>query len=128
MPYGQNMEAEKYRPRNIDKNLPDIGLTKTEMEFLLEQRLREGLHYLKDQFSDFESYPLESRTGLSDLEYNIGPVKLRRERWPNLWDAVEHRDWATVAKESHRVTPNELRNIETKQLFLDAVRRESRKR
>jgi hypothetical protein len=126
MPYGKNYSYQFYKPEK--NNFPNVGLVKTDMEFLLEQRLREGLNYLKDQFPDLPSYPLEARTGLSDLEYNIGPVRFRRKKWSKLWDAVERRDWAAAAKESHRVTPNERRNVETELLFLNAEKHEKKRR
>ncbi|MCC6598433.1 MAG: hypothetical protein IT559_06555 [Alphaproteobacteria bacterium] len=112
------------------KGLSNLRLKTPDMEFLQEQRLREGVRYLHKTFPDLPTYPAPARAALQDMEYQIGPTKFKETTWEKLFPAVRDRDWQRAAKESRRnihngdVGANERnrRNIETRKLFEEADR------
>lgn len=123
----QHVGAGRFDPTKSENKLPNMQLRKTDMEFMLESALRQNVASLQRELPDFADYPVSGRKGLVDLEYNIGPTKFNSKTWPKFFDAVHRRDWETAAQESHRITPNEERNTNTKNALLDAAVQDRRR-
>lgn len=132
---GRNASAEAYNPAH-NQRLLNIHIDKPDMEWALEQRLREGERHLKRAFPEFESYPRPAQIALFDMEYNLGPTKFRPNRidpktgeeegWPKLFDAINRRDWKQAAEQSHRRDIDDQRNQKAQNLFLESARWDGR--
>ena len=61
-----------------------------------------------------------------DMIFNLGATKFSLGNWPNLFPAVNQRDWETAANESHRVLGKDEngRNQDTYSQFMDAKKME----
>lgn len=122
---GHNIDAEKYNPED-NNNLSNIGLQDPDIEFLLEGTLRQSAYSLDKKLpKKLEDYSRSPRTGLIDMEFNLGPNGFTREKWPALYGALDREDWEAVAKESHRKIEGapgiEERNQRTYKIFMDGV-------
>lgn len=130
----KGLEAYKYDPYE-DTRLPNLRLQQPDMEFMLEQRLREGAKHLHGEFPDFPSYPAQARKALQDMEFQIGPTKFKEQTWKELFPAVRSRDWLRAAEQSRRdihgnekKNEDDLRNINTKNYFIEADRIERQRK
>lgn len=75
---------------------------------------------LSARISGYGQFPSPVRIALQDMAYNVGAKGLVK-KFPRLMSAVQLRDWATAAQESHRSDPDEERNNYVRDLFLSAV-------
>lgn len=89
----------------------------------LKRRLPEDLKSLRRKFKDFDSFPLGARQALLDMEFNIGPTKFNRQKWPSLFAAIDKKDWKKAAQESNRKDVQLKRNKDTYDLFISAGQR-----
>lgn len=103
-----------YLPKNIRDKLFDSIFIK----------FREAL---QEKFSGFECFPPPAKIALMDMIFNIGATKFSLGKWPNLFTAVNQRNWSRAAHESDRSIPNgdNKRNDDTHRQFLDAATMES---
>jgi hypothetical protein len=62
--------------------------------------LTNDLSYLRSEFSDFDSFPIQLKEVLMDLQYNTG--SLNQRKWPNLYQAIQNRDIEGIARNVHR--------------------------
>ncbi len=115
-PHGFSMPASKFDPRNAATNLPNIGLRVPDREFMLEQRLREGIRYIQKLTPDYATFSPARRKVISDMEFNLGP-KLNRQDWDRFFGAIDIGDWKRAGLESHRRGINEQRNEEARYLL-----------
>lgn len=99
------------------KIAPEKGFEK------LKKRLPDDLKSLRRKFKDFDSFPLGARQALLDMEFNIGPTKFSRQKWPSLFAAIDKKDWQKAAQESHRKDVQPERNKDTYDLFMSAGQR-----
>lgn len=78
------------------------------------------------KFADFECFPPMAKVALMDMIYNLGETKFSRNNWPNLFKAVNQRDWKEAAKQSNRKIPNDStgRNRDTFEQFIAAAEME----
>jgi GH24 family phage-related lysozyme (muramidase) len=67
-----------------------------------------------------------AKVALMDMIYNLGETKFSRSKWPNLFKAVNQRDWKEAAKQSNRKIPNDTtnRNQKTFDQFIAAAEME----
>jgi GH24 family phage-related lysozyme (muramidase) len=62
--------------------------------------LTNDLSHLRSEFSDFDSFPIQLKEVLMDLQYNTG--SLNQRKWPNLYQAIQNRDIDGIARNVHR--------------------------
>ena len=74
---------------------------------------------LRKMYNDFNSFPQPAKTALHDMLYNLGEGKLR-SGFPNFNAAVNRKDWAVAATESHRTGIGDSRNNDTHAQFIAA--------
>ena len=80
---------------------------------------REVLPGLRRLCPNFDRYPLPARRALVDLAYDLGLRGLAKFR--NLMAACKRGDFATAAEHCHRRTTRGIRNVATRNLFLEAA-------
>ena len=69
--------------------------------------------------SGFDAFPNSAKTALIDMGFNLGLPKLGR-LFPKFNDAVNRKDWATAAEESHRTKIQDSRNVDTRNQLIAA--------
>jgi len=88
----------------------DLAATRVQRDFL------PGLRRL---CPNFDRYPLPARRALIDMAYDLGVRGLTNFR--NLIAACKRSDFATAAEHCHRRTTRGIRNLATRNLFLEAA-------
>ena len=88
----------------------DLAATRVQREFL------PGLRRL---CPNFDRYPLPARRALVDMAHDLGLRGLATFR--NLIAACKRGDFATAAERCHRRTTRGIRNVATRNLFLEAA-------
>jgi len=94
-----------------------------------DELFQEKFNYFRDvlsakRFSDFDCFPPPAKISLIDMLFNMGETVFSRGGWPNLFKAVNQRDWRTAAEESHRKDVPEDRNRQTYDYFIKAAEME----
>ncbi|CAI1920866.1 lysozyme family protein [Serratia proteamaculans] len=74
---------------------------------------------LRGLYAGFDSFPQSAKVALHDMAYNMGISRLRTN-FPRFNDAVNRRDWAAAAAESHRTVIGDDRNNATRDQLLNA--------
>jgi len=74
---------------------------------------------LVQNFTAYATYPAPAKRALIDMAYNLGIDGLLK--FKRLKAAVQARNWAQAAAESHRNGPSDDRNDWTRQMFLKAA-------
>lgn len=99
------------------KGFPELELTPEEVTALAVRRLEAvflpGLHGL---FAGFPALPFAAQEVLVDLGWNLGLTGL--SKFHSLAAAVDRRDWARAADESHVATSRPARNEWRRDTFL----------
>lgn len=142
--------AELTRQKSVSNNLKRVedkktGETKTVFNvvagaqrdwshLILPQAKRDDLfqekfNYFRDvlpakKFSDFDCFPPPAKIALIDMIFNMGETVFSRGGWPNLFKAVNQRDWRTAAEECSRKDVPEERNTKTRNFFIKAAEME----
>ena len=66
------------------------------------------LAHLREEFSDFDNFPLPLKEVLLDIQYNTG--NLNQQNWPNLYRAIRNRDVNGIVSNVHRRDVAQRRN------------------
>lgn len=74
---------------------------------------------LQGLYAGFNSFPQSAKVALHDMAYNMGISRLRKS-FTRFNDAVNRRDWAAAAVESHRIGISDARNNATREQLLRA--------
>lgn len=69
-------------------------------------------------FPKLSSLPDNAKIVVTDMMFNIGGTKFTKEKWKNFYDAINKRDWARAAAESHRSSGDKKRNDWTRDTLL----------
>lgn len=86
---------------------------------LVGQRLEtEFVPGIRELCPDFDKFPLPARRALVDLAYNLGVHGL--SNFQMLLTACNSGDWATAARQCHRSSCRDSRNVWTATMFIDA--------
>ncbi|MCB9982105.1 MAG: peptidoglycan-binding protein [Rhodospirillales bacterium] len=107
-------------------NWTNLYLPDEERANLFQEIVNMFQNALPGKFSDFDCFPPPAKVALMDMIFNLGETKFSRGNWPNLFKAVNQRDWRTAANQSHRKIPNDKsnRNRDTHNQFIDAAEME----
>ena len=129
-------ELKKISTDNLKKyDLENIHITKESMNKDLNTHLQDSIEELKIKFPKYDTYPAGAQKALLDMQYNIGGSFAEKhnikgkDKWPNLFGAVEKGNWAEAAKQcNRRQLGNKLggRNDTTKKWFLEAAEQDKR--
>lgn len=92
----QRREADTY------ENTTNVRLPDTEADRILKERMDQTHREIKILFQEFSCFPAPAKVALFDMHYNLGAVRFSVVKWEKLFRAVDHRDWATAARESSR--------------------------
>ncbi|MBK0018990.1 hypothetical protein [Kosakonia sp. S42] len=82
-------------------------------------QLKKDRATLRNMYKDFDNFLQPAKTALHDMLYNLGEGKLYSE-FPNFNAAVNRKDWAEAATESHRTGIGDSRNKDTHNQFIAA--------
>lgn len=114
-PFGKQFTADSYDQFcNLSLNQPDI-------DKLLANDLATTEHQLSANFTDYQHFPQSAKAGLIDMAFNLG-IGTLMGKFSNFVASVKKQDWATAAIECNRTGIDPNRNIEVRQLFLQAVK------
>ena len=80
----------------VGRNLDDVGLRSDEIEYLLENDLKECIADLKRIFSNFEEIDEVRQAVLIDMRFNLGPGGFRS--FKNFIQAVRGGYWLLAAQ------------------------------
>jgi len=74
---------------------------------------------LRNLYSGFDAFPNSAKTALIDMGFNLGLLRLSRV-FTKFNAAVNRKDWAAAAEESHRTKIQESRNVDTRNQLIAA--------
>ena len=104
---------------NAYRAISDLRLTEGFVAQLVGQRLETEFYPgLLRLCPSFDGFPLSARRALVDMAYNLGVHGL--SEFPHLLEACNAGDWAEAARQCHRTSCRESRNLWTAQMFVDA--------
>jgi GH24 family phage-related lysozyme (muramidase) len=110
-PFGPHIPASSFQEDT------ECWLLKQDIEDLFDQDLQEHVSSIKQYvFPDFDTLPQAAQEAIFDMEFNMGPSTLNK--FINFKKAVNARDWDGAASSCHRITPDEERNVWTKNVLL----------
>jgi GH24 family phage-related lysozyme (muramidase) len=107
------MRSSKYKFNLILPEEERTGLLKSKVEFFMSQ--------LKQKFPSFDKYPDPVQIVLMDMAYNLG-INGLISKFPKFTKAIKEEKWAVAAEESKRLGISSRRNLETKNLLLEAAK------
>lgn len=99
----------------------DCRLSTTDSKALLKTRLEQDVIDLKRKFSQLDTFPWDAQDALLDMIFNLGPTRFNANAWPNLFRAVNAKDWKRAADECNRPDVQPERNQAIKALFQAAA-------
>lgn len=123
--------AEKYSQTTT------LRLTPESQAKLLIDKVLAAEKDLKKIFDKYDKFPMEAKTALVDMHYNLGPGRYKTDtekatgfrQYGELIKAVKASDWEKAAKECRRNVESEAsnsgikkRNDDTEKLFNDAAK------
>lgn len=115
-PFGPRFGKKTFKPSPAN-GLDDVRITKAEGQQALRQRLPHDVQILRQKFKGFDTFPPTVRKALIDMLYNLGSGNFSRSKWPKLFEAIDARNWAEAARQSHRKDIQEDRNHHIDDLF-----------
>ena len=85
-----NYVNRNYKPK-VFENLTDIRISDEYARSLAQQHMSDDLAHLRQEFADFDEFPLPLKEVLLDIQYNVkGGVNERN--WPNLYKAIREKN------------------------------------
>jgi hypothetical protein len=97
-----NRKAEDYEKKT------NLRISDEDAYLMAQGHLTNDLSHLRSEFSDFDSFPIQLKEVLMDLQYNTG--SLNRRKWPSLYQAIQKRDIEGIARNVHRKDVGQERN------------------
>ena len=104
----------KYSADNFPGN-QNLTISEEDADEYGANYMRGEIHHLREKFKDFDSHPKEVQIVLMDIQCNIGNTKFNRDKWPNLFEALEQKDYKRAAQEVNRKGVHDERNKESKE-------------
>ena len=99
----RNMQA------NFFENKTNIRISDAEARGLAQNHMTNDLTHLRNEFSDFDNFPLPLKEVLLDIQYNVkGGVN--PNDWPNLYSAIRNRDIDGIIDNVNRPDVGKKRN------------------
>jgi len=98
----RNLKAKAF------ENKTNIRISDAEARGLAQNHMNNDLAHLREEFSDFDNFPLPLKEVLLDIQYNTG--NLNQQNWPNLYRAIRNRDVSGIVSNVHRRDVAQRRN------------------
>jgi len=108
-----------YRQQVAEWSGSAMVLTDNEIGSMAVKHINRDRANLQGLYAGFNSFPQSVKVALHDMAYNMGISKLRNH-FPHFNDAINRRDWAAAAAQSHRKDIGDDRNNETREQLLRA--------
>lgn len=109
------------QPASYYKQFSTLTIGEADARSLLLANLTSAASDLGTRFPALDQYPEAAQDALLDMIFNIGRTNFTKAKWPDLFAAVEGKDWASAAAASNRKDVSQKRNDAIRKLFLDAV-------
>ena len=106
-----NHTASYYQP------FTQLQLSDSAIDQLTEKHIDSFYGELKIIYSEFDSFPTDSKLALFDLIFNLGMTSLRK-KWPKLNKCVAAQDWSAAAENCRRRGIADERNEYVRTLLL----------
>ena len=90
------------------ENDTNLRISEQDAYNMAQNHMRNDLAHVRNQFSDFDSFPNPLKEILLDIQYNTGT--LNKQNWPNLYEAINNRDINGIANNVHRKDIGDNRN------------------
>ena len=81
----------------VGRNLDDLGISKDEAMYLLENDIKRCENELREIFINFDELPENAKLVLIDMIFNLG--KTRFLKFKHMISAVKNRNWENMIKE-----------------------------
>ena len=104
--YGNYLNRNKSADSFFDKT--NLQISEQDAYNMAQNHMRNDLAYVRNQFSDFDTFPNPLKEVLLDIQYNTGG--LNRQNWPNLYEAINNRDINGIANNVLRKDIGDNRN------------------
>ena len=107
----RNSKADSFEDKT------NLRISMDEAHRLSSNHMVDDLAHVRNQFADFDTFPTPLKEVLLDIQYNTGA--LNREKWPNLYGAIERKDvWGEngIVNNVHRTDVQPKRNIWAKSM------------
>lgn len=78
-----------YKPTYFETKTP-LRITDKESYRLAQNHMTSDLAHVRQEFADFDTFPLPLKEVLLDIQYNTG--NLTQKAWPHLYGAIERKD------------------------------------
>ena len=112
--YGNYLNRNQTADSFFDKT--NLQLSEQDAYNMAQNHMRNDLAYVRNQFSDFDTFPNPLKEVLLDIQYNTGG--LNRQNWPKLYDAIANHDINGIANNVLRKDIGDNRNNwATKQIY-----------
>jgi GH24 family phage-related lysozyme (muramidase) len=99
------------------QSVAQLRLSDNTIDQLTEKHIDSFYAELKTIYSEFDSFPTESKLALFDMIFNLGMTKLRK-KWPKLNGCIAAKDWAAAAENCRRRGIADERNDYVRTLLL----------
>ena len=76
---------------NFFKDKTNLQLSEQDAYNMAQNHMRNDLAHVRNQFSDFDTFPNPLKEVLLDIQYNV-KGGLNQQNWPNLYNAINNRD------------------------------------
>jgi lysozyme len=91
------LDTEGIETIGVGRNLRDRGLSKSEIDYLLDSDIRICIKELSGSFPWFKELDTVRKRVLVDMMFNLGMPRLKS--FVNMLSAIEKEDWAEASSE-----------------------------
>ena len=92
----------------VFKDKTNISISDAEARGLAQNHMNKDLAHLRNEFADFDDFPLPLKEVLLDIQYNTG--SLNQQKWPKLYNAIRNRDVNGIVSNVYRKDIQQDRN------------------
>ena len=86
---------------NFFKDKTNLQLSEQDAYSIAQNHMRNDLAHVRNQFSDFDTFPNPLKEVLLDIQYNV-KGGLNQQNWPKLYEAIANHDINGIARNVHR--------------------------
>ena len=105
--YGNYLYANN--KANFFKDKTNLQLSEQDAYNMAQNHMKNDLAHVRNQFSDFDTFPIQLKEVLLDIQYNV-KGGLNQQNWPKLYEAIANRDINGIANNVHRKDVQQSRN------------------
>ena len=86
---------------NFFKDKTNLRISEQDAYNMAQLHMRNDLAHVRNQFSDFDTFPNPLKEVLLDIQYNV-KGGLNKQNWPKLYEAIANHDVNGIARNVHR--------------------------